>query len=387
MQVAHEALGGAPGARPLVVDPFAGGGAIPLEALRVGADAFASDLNPVAVLLNRVVLEYLPTYGPQLAEKVRTWGDWVKREAEERLAEFYPKDPDGATPIAYLWARTVSCEGPACGAQVPLVRSLWLSKKPDRHTALQILPQPALKRVAFRLITRDRGEWVDTSDRTSRIHKPVFDGTVKRGSATCPCCGYTTPVERIRIQLRARRGGAADAQLLCVVTTIEGQARRSYRLPADGDLEALRRADTALRELEATAPCGLPLLPEESLPVKGTLGFRVQNYGILRWRDLFTPRQSLTLATLESAVIRIADTARSEVPFEEACVIQAVLAISLNRLVGRVNSLCWWRSQADQEKVELAFSGQTVPMKWDFAEGCPLTNGTAGWEDSYAAPA
>src|SRR5437870_4936192 len=123
-QAAHEALGGEPGTRPLVVDPFAGGGSIPLEALRVGADAFASDLNPVAVLLNKVVLEYIPKYGQRLADEVRKWGEWIKAEAEKELAEFYPKDPDGATPIAYLWARTIRCEGAGCGAEVPVMRSL-----------------------------------------------------------------------------------------------------------------------------------------------------------------------------------------------------------------------------------------------------------------------
>jgi adenine-specific DNA methylase len=94
-QAAHEALG----TRPLVVDPFCGGGSIPLEALRVGADAFASDLNPVPVLLNKVVLEYIPKYGQRLADEVRKWGEWIKQEAEKELAEFYPKAPDGATPI------------------------------------------------------------------------------------------------------------------------------------------------------------------------------------------------------------------------------------------------------------------------------------------------
>ena len=84
-QAAHEALGGAPGTRPLVVDPFAGGGSIPLEALRVGADAFASDLNPIPVLLNKVVLEYIPKYGQRLAEEVRKWGEWIKCEAEKEL--------------------------------------------------------------------------------------------------------------------------------------------------------------------------------------------------------------------------------------------------------------------------------------------------------------
>src|SRR3990172_3086104 len=162
-QAAHESLGGMPGTRPLVVDPFAGGGAIPLEALRVGADAFASDLNPVAVLLNKVVLEYIPKYAKAqcairdaqgedvtlngLAEMARYWKNWIKEQAEKELAEFYPKDPNGSTSIAYLWARTIRCEGPGCGAEVPLMRSLWLAKKGSKSVALRLVPRPRLKRV------------------------------------------------------------------------------------------------------------------------------------------------------------------------------------------------------------------------------------------------
>src|SRR5437868_6314298 len=190
-QAAHEALGGEPGTRPLVVDPFAGGGSIPLEALRVGADAFASDLNPVAVLLNKVVLEYIPKYGQKLADEVRKWGQWIKEQAEKELAEFYPKDPDGATPIAYLWARTIRCEGPGCGAEVPLMRSLWLAKKANKSVALKIIPNPKAKRVDFEIINDAKA-------------KDVGEGTVKRGSATCPCCGYTTPVKSVREQLKYR---------------------------------------------------------------------------------------------------------------------------------------------------------------------------------------
>src|SRR2546428_13345479 len=164
-QAAHEALGGAPGTRPLVVDPFAGGGSIPLEALRVGADAFASDLNPIPVLLNKVVLEYIPKYGQRLADEVRKWGEWIKSEAEKELTEFYPKDADGATPIAYLWARTIQCEGPGCGAKVPLIRSPWLSKR--QSVALTIMAQPE-KRIEFG-ISREATE------------KNLQSGTVRRG--------------------------------------------------------------------------------------------------------------------------------------------------------------------------------------------------------------
>jgi putative DNA methylase len=112
-QSAYESLGGLPGTRPLVVDPFAGGGSIPLEALRVGADAFASDLNPVPVLLNTVVLEYIPKYGQQLADEVRSWGEWIESRARKDLADFYPLGREKDFPIAYIWARTIISEGPS----------------------------------------------------------------------------------------------------------------------------------------------------------------------------------------------------------------------------------------------------------------------------------
>ncbi len=200
-QAAHEALGGAPGTRPLVVDPFAGGGSIPLEALRVGADAFASDLNPIPVLLNKVVLEYIPKYGQRLADEVRKWGEWIKQEAEKELAEFYPKDKDGATPIAYLWARTIQCEGPGCGAEVPVLPSLLIEKKGERSVRVNLKAQS--KRLQ---VTVEVGETCDSD----------IKGTAKRGSVTCPCCGYTTPLSRVRDQIKNSHGGVRKARLLAV---------------------------------------------------------------------------------------------------------------------------------------------------------------------------
>jgi REP element-mobilizing transposase RayT len=125
---------------PLVVDPFAGGGSIPLEALRMGCEAFASDLNPVACLILKVLLEDIPRHGPALADELRRVGKQIKDEAEKELAEFYPADPDGARPIAYLWARTVRCEAVGCGAEIPLMRSFWLCKKANRRRALRLRP-------------------------------------------------------------------------------------------------------------------------------------------------------------------------------------------------------------------------------------------------------
>ena len=122
---------------PLVVDPFAGGGSIPLEALRLGCDAFASDLNPVACLILKVMLEDIPRCGPELAAELRQLGDQIKKRAAKELASLYPADASGAKPIAYLWSRTVRCESPTCGAEIPLMRSRWLCKKPERKYALR----------------------------------------------------------------------------------------------------------------------------------------------------------------------------------------------------------------------------------------------------------
>ena len=128
----------------LVVDPFAGGGSIPLEALRLGCEAFASDLNPVACLILKVMLEDIPRHGPGLADELHRIGGEIKAAASEELADLYPPDLDGVMPIAYLWARTVRCEAPHCGAEIPLMRSFWLCKKPKRKWALRpLVERPA----------------------------------------------------------------------------------------------------------------------------------------------------------------------------------------------------------------------------------------------------
>ena len=199
-EAAHRALGTSPEPRPMVLDPFAGGGAIPLEALRVGADVFASDLNPVAVILNKVIVEYIPKYGDELCKEVVRQGKVIQEEAREELEQFYPPDPDGSTPLAYLWARTIQCEGPGCGATVPLMRSKWLSKTARNPVALAVVPAKDRMSVRFRVI---KGNDIDA--------EMADKGTVARGSATCPLCGYTTKVDKVRKQLAARKGGADTA--------------------------------------------------------------------------------------------------------------------------------------------------------------------------------
>ena len=377
-QAAHESLGGEPGTRPLVVDPFAGGGSIPLEALRVGADAFASDLNPIPVLLNKVVLEYIPKYGQRLADEVRKWGEWIKHEAEKELAEFYPKDADGATPIAYLWARTIQCEGPDCGAEVPLIRSLWLGKKAKRSVAMQLRPNPKAKRVDFQIVIKQHDGWVDQADPKRRILDPKFDGTVKRGSATCPCCGYTTPNARVRAQLAEAKGGAATARLTAVVLLSPGEAGRSYRLPNKRDEDAANAAERQLESLIEAHRDGLSPVPDEPIPKErpspNARGLSaVTRMGVVRFGDMFTPRQSLALITLNSLVKKAAN----ELPAAEARAVRTVLALSVGKVADLANSCCRWEPVAECPRQ--LFARQAVPIVWDFPEGVPIGESSGSW--------
>ncbi len=349
-QAAHEGLGGLPGTRPLVVDPFAGGGAIPLEALRVGADAFASDLNPVAVLLNKVVLEYIPKYGQQLAGEVRKWGQWIKEQAAQELAEFYPQDPDGATPIAYLWARTIISEAPDDGSgipvEVPLMRSLWLAKKKNRKIALRwVRDEQDNVQTETVDVTYADGETRTVRRPLLEIFEPekateVEGDTVARGSATCPVTGYTTPVVSVRRQLKSRRGGADDARLFAVVTTRPSKRGRFYRLPAERDWQAVQ---TAAEELERrkTAHTGLlTLIPDEKISLNEIRRISVPIYGMVTWGDLFSPRQSLALTTLVKLVSKLRDKLKTQYDQEFVTALQTCLSLAIDRQADATSSLC-----------------------------------------------
>ena len=393
-QLAHEALGGVPGTRPLVVDPFAGGGAIPLEALRVGADAFASDLNPVAVLLNKVVLEYIPKYGQKLADEVRKWGQWVKEEAEKELGEFYPKDEDGSTPIAYLWARTIISEAPDDGTgipvEVPLMRSLWLAKKKGRNRALRWV-RDAQGKVKTETVEVTYAEGVTRKVRRPLLEifepknaKEVEGGTVARGSATCPVTGYTTPVASVRTQLKPRKGGTDDARLFCVVTTRMTQQGRFYRLPTEQDWGAVRKAAAELEKRKEQHRGELSLVPDEPTPQGGGTGagraFSQRNYGMNTFENLFTPRQALALTTLVGLVGQLGEKQTGDDPGLVRSV-QSCLALAVDRQADYTSSLCSWGPS--RENIQHTFGRQAIPMIWDFTEVNSLSNSTGCWDGAY----
>ena len=354
---------------PLVVDPFAGGGSIPLEALRLGCDTFASDLNPVACLILKVMLEDIPRHGPGLADELRKAGAEIKAQAEKELADLYPKDPDGSTPIAYLWARTVRCEAPNCGAEIPLLRSMWLCRKPRRKWALQ--PH----------VVRDVGvpPRVEFGIFEPKADREVADGTVSRARATCLGCRTVLPPERVRAQLAAQRGGAdtvfdddgnrtGGAVMTAVVTLKEGQQGRYYRLPTDSDYAAVRLAqekvEDILDEWEGEGRQGICPVPDEPLPPIGTLGFRVQRYGMLQWGDLFTARQKSSLVELQ----RLTASSRTN---------RELLSLALSRASNAGCSLCRWHTSG--EKHEGVFARQALPIVWDFSEGNPFSESTGNY--------
>jgi adenine-specific DNA methylase len=367
---------------PLVVDPFAGGGSIPLEALRLGCEAFASDLNPVACLILKVMLEDIPRHGPKLAEELRRVGGEIKRQAEKELADLYPRDPDGATPIAYLWARTVRCESPNCGAEIPLVRSFWLCKKASRRRALRYritAPSPRVRGEGG-----GEGRKVEFEVFEPKSEKEVHAGTVTRAKATCLACGTVLAPDRVRAQLAVQRGGAdvvfdekgqraGGARLLAVVTLRPGENGRHYRLTTERDYaavhEAQRRVAKIVREWERSGRQGLCPVPDEPTPAGGGSGagraFSVQRYGMLQWGDLFTARQKVALRTVSRAAY--------DRPQSGDDAIRTTMAMVVGRCADYGSSGVVWAQVG--EFVAHTFGRQALPMVWDFAEAVP-------WSDS-----
>jgi hypothetical protein len=282
-----------PDGPPPIVDPFCGGGSIPLEAQRLGLEARASDLNPVAVLITKALIEPPPRFAGRppvcpvadgtfgmvttewagatgLAEDIRFYGSWMRDRAAERIGHLYPKttlpDESPATVIAWLWARTVICPNLACGSMMPLVRSFWLGKKKGKEAWVRAVPEPADKRVRFEIGHGKEG--------------PPVEGTVGRTGATCLICQNPVPLEHVRSESRAGRLGA---QLMAIVA--EGARQRVY-LPPDAAHQAaanVSRPDD---------------VPDTELPEKA-LSFRVQAYGMTHHADLFTNRQLAALCVFQ----------------------------------------------------------------------------------------
>jgi putative DNA methylase len=357
---------------PLVVDSFAGGGSIPMEALRLGCDSFASDLNPVASLMLKSLLEDIPRHGGQLADELQRVGRVIEELAGNELGSFYPADRSGAIPIVYLWARTITCDN--CGAEVPLIRSFWLSKKPNRKRALRYSVVPTGKksaRVEFEVFEPKK----DTD---------VSNATVTRARARCLCCNLVTSPERVRIQLVEQHGGASPifdasgnriggARLLAVVLKREGVSGREYRVAAHGDYTAVMNGEQRLLELGGVED-GDSIIPTEELSYDEIRRISVPLYGATKWHHLFTRRQCLAIVAYQRAT--------KSAEMSEPC--RRLVALAQDRLVMLLSAHCRWK--ASGESLIDMFGRHAIGIVWDFAEGTPgdgESNIFSNWIQQY----
>ncbi len=364
---------------PALLDPFAGGGAIPLEAQRLGLEAHAHDLNPVAVMINKAMIEIPPKFADMppvnpnaqvsamrgawpratgLAEDVRYYGEWMKQEAYKRIGHLYPKvkvpqEQGGgeATVIAWIWARTVKCPNPACGCEMPLASSFVLSKKKGKETWVKPIPD---------------GDKVRFEVQSGKCPQEYESFKTGRGATfKCPCCGEITKDEYIKAEGKAHRIGS---QLMAIVA--EGKNSRIYLTPNE---EHILTASVEKPEYTPSAP-----LPENPR------WFSPPAFGMDQYDELFTPRQLTALTTLSGLILEaqakaeedavVAGMPNDHLPLSEGGLgaraygeaVGVYLAFGLSRLTDICNSLCRW--EVSKTQVRNLFGRQAIPMIWDFAE-------------------
>lgn len=384
---------------PALLDPFAGGGAIPLEAQRLGLEAHAHDLNPVAVMINKAMIEIPPRFAGQapvnsdsrtlldgaagwqgaqgLAADVQYYGEWMKREAFRRIGHLYPKvkvphalGGGEATVIAWIWARTVKCPNPACGCEMPLASTFVLSKKKGKEAWVKPITE---------------GNSVHFEVQYGKCPKEYESFKVGRSAVfKCPCCGEITTDAYVKQHGKAHEMGS---QLMAVVG--EGKHGRIYLSP---DVEQTIAADVPAPE---SYPSGA--MPENPR------WFSPPAFGMTDYSDLFTNRQLTALAAFSSLAAEA--QAKAEADAVAAGVIndhialsaggsgaraygEAVgvyLAFSVDRLADFSTSVSRW--SVTNEKPMNCFSKQAIPMTWDFPEANPMGNAVGSFSTivSYVA--
>ena len=379
------------GVLPPVYDPFSGGGSIPLEAQRLGLPAYGSDLNPVAVMIGKAMIEIPPKFkemspvhpGPKerqfyrnaegLAEDVKYYGEWMGKKAWEHIGHLYPqvdlpKEYGGgkATVIAWIWARTVPSPDPAfADVQVPLASSFLLGTKPKKEVFIRPVVDRVAKKIKFEII---HGGTVAERERAK-------EGTKSgRASFSCLISGSAITPEYIK---KMAAEGRLGQTLMAVVA--EGSGRRNYVAPTEND--------------EAIAFSATPSwAPDNQISTDGR-AFTTPAYGLKQFGDLFSARQLVALNTFcdllysvreevksdraRSALSGSSDPANGEI---YAGAVGLYLSFAINRMADLLNNLCQWRSDPGKEHVGHLFSRQAIPMIWDFAEANPFAGSAGSWE-------
>jgi len=306
---------------------------------------------------------------------VKYWGNWVLEQAKAEISKFYPPDEDGSVPVGYIWARTIRCNNPECRAEIPLVRQTWLAKK-DK------------KKIAYRLIPL--GNKIDFEICGTGYPKPIdFDpeqGTVARAKVICPCCGTGISDKENRAQFNPGPNGepaTAGQRMIAVVLYKPGESGKKYRLVSDNDLQIYRSASDYLetKRAELREKWGFDPVPDEPMPPKETLGFRVQRYGIWKWGDLFNARQKLALITFVEKVREAQSEMLTERMEEEyAKAVMCYLTFSIDRELDYNSILCVWAVSG--EFIAHTFGRQALPMIWDYFELMPWSESTGDWNSA-----
>ena len=352
------------GTPPKVLDPFGGGGSIPLEAQRLGCETHSCDLNPVAVLIQKCTLEFPQKYGQRFLDDVQKWGERILAQVEEELQPFYPNEPDGSMPFAYIWARTVPCQNLSCSAEIPLLKQYWLANRATKRVTL--FPYEEAGSVAFQIVGTGYEPMPNDFDPAK--------GTVARGVVTCPLCKSTIPAAETR---RLFQGGLAGERMLAVVTLHPNVKGRRYRLAGDVDIEVFGAAQKRISEKRArfSAEWDIDPVPDEPTPkIKGSGAERaigIHNYNMSSYGSLFNARQQLALVTL---VEKIRET-HSEMllqnhPTDYCRAVATCLGLCLNQMTDSSSSLCRWAPPS--ETVVGVFSGPAIMIVWNYAEANPF---------------
>jgi adenine-specific DNA methylase len=368
--------GAFPDGPPRLLDPFMGGGATGLEALRLGCETHAVELNPVAHLIELCTLVYPQKYGqPEkrtvqqgamqvevevnpLAEDVRKWGQWVLERAREQIGHLYENPVDDKTIVGYLWARTVTCPNPTCRAEMPLVRQWWLAKRKGRRITLRPMVDRETKQISFKVVNIGKQENTD------------FDpskGTSSRGHATCLLCDQVADVEYVRAEGQA---GRMKEMPLAVVYGQEEKGK-GYRSFNNQDRILFQKASDLLITVNDK-------VPDEPIPTTELRRISVPIYGLDTWGKLFNNRQSLALVTFCQKVQLVQDLILAKTASKEyAQIIVTYLAMILDRLANQGANLARWNNAG--EKIEGVFARQAIGMLWDYAEVNPFSGATGDW--------
>lgn len=404
------------GYAPKVLDPFAGGGSIPLEALRLGCETYANDYNPVAVFIEKATLEWPQKFGVMVSKRelesalgvaasqppadqptqptllakddeqvnllaymVERWANIVLEEARAEIGRFYPPDPDGWIPVGYLWARTIPCQNPTCGAEIPLIKQFWLAKKSGKHVAYRPVINKAARQVTFELLA------------DAALVKSGFDpneGTVTRGDARCLVCEQVVPATNTR---RLARDGQMGERMVAVILHHPQQTGKKYRLATEMDVDCFAQAQTYLQEKIANWPYLESPLPEEIVDERDHAVNRLPMYGMPTWKDMFNGRQQLALVTflekVKGSYGRIqAECEKVEKGKGETAVgykndlsraVFGYLGILINRLADYNSVIATWANHG--EYVGHTFVRQALPMTWDYFELDPFSMATGDW--------